>query len=116
MILSPGPAFFLGDPSGKSNGGLGFFREAKSKCLAVGQGNPKDARAETHFDDRETLAGYCPEKPWVKLLLGCGVVRFWISADGVNWARACDPWTQQHSPLGSVGLYCGSRPITAAKH
>jgi hypothetical protein len=109
----PGTGVFLGDGAGKSNGGLSFYREQHSGRRAVGHGNPNDGRTETQFDERETLASFCPAKPWVKMLLGCGVVRFWISADGQHWARACDPWTQQYAGLASVGLYCA--PGSSAK-
>ncbi len=104
----PGTGICWGGEQGKPRAGLGFFRDKRTRQLVVQQGNLGGGNQEKQADITSAPVSFCSSKPWIKLLTGCGTVRIWMSADGLHWVRACDPWMNQQGPLASVGLYCCS--------
>lgn len=50
-----------------------------------------------------------PGKAWIRLLFGCGVLRYWISADGRHWAQPYPARATSIAPGTALGLHCAAR-------
>jgi outer membrane protein assembly factor BamB len=85
--IEPGAGVYLAYDEGRAHEVIRFVRDRRSKQL-VALLRGWDDEWERDFDpatERPTafVAPHC----WVKLLYGCGNLRWWISADGVHWAQ-----------------------------
>jgi outer membrane protein assembly factor BamB len=85
--VEPGAGVYLAYEDGQAYEVIRLVRDRRSQQLvAVLRG--WDDEWERDFDpatERPTafVAPHC----WIKLLYGCGNLRWWISADGVHWAQ-----------------------------
>jgi outer membrane protein assembly factor BamB len=102
--ISPGAGVYLGRQGGRPAEVVRFFRDKRSGQLAA-RLRGADDQCEADFDspaDKPTplSAPHC----WVRLLYGCGNLRWWLSSDGVHWAQV-EP-AKDNAPPGitSIGL------------
>ena len=85
--VTPGAGVYLGKELGVPQEVVRFLKNTKDGRLGVKMTYPDDT---AEFDlgtmaDRVTpmAAPHC----WIKMLMGCGNFRWWISADGQHWAQ-----------------------------
>jgi outer membrane protein assembly factor BamB len=85
--IEPGAGVYLAYDEGRAHEVIRFVRDRRSQQLvAVLRG--WDDEWERDFDPAtERPTAFVPPHCWVKLLYGCGNLRWWISADGVHWAQ-----------------------------
>ncbi|MGE0605946.1 MAG: PQQ-binding-like beta-propeller repeat protein [Pirellulales bacterium] len=113
----PGSGVMLADSRGRPIHRLGFFREHRSGWTSIGFLPPKrDELLSSHDADR-LPAPFVGKRPWIRLVQGPGIIKCWISGDGVHWSPAFDPEASAEGfkPIAQVGLYLlggeGSRGI-----
>jgi outer membrane protein assembly factor BamB len=102
----PGTGFFLAGDDGRPTLQVNFFRERRTGLVSLAPIGFGDGRQDSDHDLNQQPTCYLPERPWLRLLFGCGVFKWWVSDDGVHWGRAWDPLTNQRGPIRAVGLYC----------
>ncbi|HMC10689.1 MAG TPA: PQQ-binding-like beta-propeller repeat protein, partial [Pirellulaceae bacterium] len=102
--LSPGAGVYLGRTDGKPGEVARFFHDRKSGQLAVRLGNDNEER-EADFDSpADKFVPLAQPHCWVRLLYGCGNLRWWLSSDGVHWAQT-EPARDNLAPgIASIGL------------
>lgn len=86
--ISPGAGVHFVYEEGKAFEVIRFYLDRRSQQLAAqirGWDDEWQADLPTP-SDRST--GFVGSKCWVKLLYGCGNVRWWLSSDGAHWAQA----------------------------
>lgn len=54
----------------------------------------------------ERVVPFAGSQIWVRLLFGCGTLRWWASSDGVHWAAAEEPRSYLAGGITRVGLHC----------
>jgi outer membrane protein assembly factor BamB len=104
----PGAGIYLGDEQGAPRFRIGFFHDAKKvrttlEYLAPGGPRTRESRASNnpHAYPVATLA----ERHWIKLLLGGGTLKVWVSGDGQHWGRAFDQVINLRGGAHYAGLY-----------
>jgi|GEM_PF-1206076 len=112
--VTPGTSVFFGRDKGQVEHVLKFLknrRNGRTFARIAWVGDEHENEAETYDQKPEPcLAGkHC----WVKLLYGCGNLRWWLSTDGANWAQV-DPATDgAKGNLTTIGLHVvANRPQT----
>jgi outer membrane protein assembly factor BamB len=86
--ISPGTGVFLGYDKGGTNQVIRFYNSRQLKQLAAKVGGWDDDRdADFPLPAQKPVAAL-NEHCWLKLVLGCGQMRWWLSTDGVHWAQA----------------------------
>lgn len=104
----PGTGVFLGDAKGRPQHQVAFFRESRTGWPSFGFIPPGDTRIESNVDINQQLAPYALKRQWLRLVLGCGTLKCWISPDGVHWSRVLTP-VQSAGGLAAysqLGVYC----------
>lgn len=95
---TPGTGIFFGRADGAPQEILRFASDRRSGRLCVTV--REDDVAEWDFVTKaERVIPYTAPRPWIRMLFGCGVVRWWLSCDGVHWAV---PEAQCGSRTGNV--------------
>jgi hypothetical protein len=65
-----------------------------------------DDRWEHDFPvSQQNLVPYVDSRLWVRMLFGCGMMRWWISCDGRHWAETDLPWQNRPGKVTSIGLH-----------
>jgi outer membrane protein assembly factor BamB len=85
---TPGVGVFLGrGEEGKPYEVVKFLHDQRTGRLGLSLQGDDDAH-ERHFESvDERMTPLVPEQPWLRLLFGCGVLRVWLSGDGVHWSE-----------------------------
>lgn len=101
--LTPGAGIFLSRGNDQIREVLRFFRNPKNGQLYA-QLHFSDDTAEldlpqVHEQPVPIAAPHC----WVKLLYGCGVLKWWISNDGIHWAQPAYP-RETEADITGLGL------------
>ncbi|MCI0357220.1 MAG: PQQ-like beta-propeller repeat protein [Planctomycetaceae bacterium] len=111
--LSPGAGVHFVYDGGKAFEVVRFYLDRRSQQLAAQiRGWDDEWQVELPSpSDRST--GFVGSKCWVKLLYGCGNVRWWLSSDGTHWAQAemAHDGTQPR-PVGIGVQLVANRPDT----
>lgn len=101
---TPGTGIFLGRADGQPCEVMRFVRDRRTgrTCMTV--------RDDDSFEldlpaVGERTVPFVGPRLWIRLLYGCGSVRWSISADGVHWAAPEVPWGGRPSGVGFVGLH-----------
>jgi outer membrane protein assembly factor BamB/tetratricopeptide (TPR) repeat protein len=104
----PGSGIFLGDAQGKPLHVLRFFRESRSGATSFGFVSPGDSRTESNHDLAQHPTPLALKRQWLRLVLGCGTLKCWTSADGKQWSQAIAPVQSVKglAPFQSIGLSC----------
>lgn len=110
---TPGAGIFLGrGAEGKPHEVVKFLRDQRTGQLGISMHGDDDTR-ERHFEAvDERITPLTPEPTWVRLLFGCGILRCWVSGDGVHWAEPFfDLRTHLPGDVTHLGLhYPANRP------
>ncbi len=112
----PGSGLYLGDHQGKPLASVGWFRDQKSGIAVLDYSTSTGFRDTVSVDDRRRVAPYVRGRTWVKLVLGAGTLKCYISGDGLNFSPLGEKFeTSALTGCQSLGLYClpgGDRGIT----
>lgn len=85
---SPGAAVFLGrGDEGRPFEIVKFLRDQRTGRLCLALHGDDDAFERQFESVEERTVPFVAERPWLRLLFGCGVLRCWLSADGRHWAE-----------------------------
>lgn len=101
-----GSRLFLAGDDGRPKYALGFFREPRSKGVSLAFIGAFDGRMDWEFDPNHHPAPLMPERFWLRLVFGCGILKCWSSTDGVHWGRPIEPLTNLEGPFERIGLAC----------
>ncbi|MGC1275615.1 MAG: PQQ-binding-like beta-propeller repeat protein [Planctomycetaceae bacterium] len=110
--LTPGTGLYLGDADGRPIHTLfaSESRTAGAPLLAFGWsnrgGNVPEPRWKWDVDPKQELTPAVGAGSWVKLVVGRGGLKTFISGDGVHWgpgARA--PERNIRGPMASIGIF-----------
>ena len=102
--ITPGTGVFLGRAEGLPAEAIRFVRDRRSgrTCLTM---RDDDTTFEQEFPPvTDHTVAFAAEHQWLRLIFGCGAVRWWISPDGVHWAIPEAPWGSRAGNVTSVGL------------
>ena len=104
----PGTGIFLGDAQGRPLHQVGFFRDARSGATSFAFLAPGDNRTQSNHDLNQHPVPYALKRQWLRLVLGCGTLKCWTSADGEHWSRALAPLQNPDGlqAYSQLGLYC----------
>ncbi len=113
---SPGTGLYLGDHQGKPVAALGAFREQRTGQVVLDYSTRAGSRDTHQIDDRRVATPYVTDRCWLKLVLGAGAWKCFISADGVNFTPMGERF-ETNVPAGchTLGMYClagGNRQLT----
>lgn len=102
--IMPGTGVYLGRENGKPEEAVRFYRDRRSGQLGArisGAGDDWEADFDSPADKPTPLVNsHC----WLRLLYGCGNVRWWLSGDGLHWAQT-EPARDNAPPsVASIGL------------
>jgi len=103
-----GTGIFLGRQDGQPKEVVRFARDRRTGRLCVTL--REDELHEHDFrSPNEYNLPFAPEPIWIRLFFASGSLRWWISADGVNWALADLPLAYRSGGISHVGLHCVSK-------
>ncbi len=107
---TPGVGVFLGPPDAPPREVLRFVSDTEGRATHVRMQADPNEQIRSQPLDKEPLA-LTTGAAWIRLLFGCGVLRSWISHDGVHWAQPYPARPYPVSAATSVGLhYAADRP------
>jgi outer membrane protein assembly factor BamB len=104
--VSPGAGVFLGDAEGRPIHTVVIQRDPRSGQLGLGLRSLDEAAAPGRFDAPHEPAPVVASNVWLRLVLGVGSLKCWISGDGEHWSRAVDPRPATPQPYLHVGIVC----------
>ncbi len=105
---TPGTGVYLGRKNGQPKEIVRFARDRRTGRLCVIL--REDELHEHDFRPvNEHIAPIASEPVWIRLLLASGSLRWWISADGVNWALPDLPLAYRTGGISHIGLHCVSK-------
>ncbi len=110
---SPGMGIFLGrGPQGEPHEVVKFLRDQRTGRLGLSMQSDDDTHERQFESVEERTAALTPDPAWVRLLFGCGILRCWLSVDGVHWAEPFfDPRSSLPGDVTHLGLhYVANRP------
>ncbi len=86
---TPGASVFVADDEGEYAEVLRFMHDRAHGGQGVWIVNANDGRQDAHENLDNGPSPLVGEQAWIRILCGGGVMRAWLSADGVHWAS---PW------------------------
>ena len=105
---TPGAGVFLGRQDGQPREIVRFVRDRRTGRLCVTV--REDELHEQEFRPvAEHPVPFASESVWIRLFFASGSLRWWISADGVNWALADLPLAYRSGGVTHIGLHCISK-------
>lgn len=105
---TPGTGVYLGREEGQPKEIVRFARDRRTGRLCVML--REDELYEHDFGPvNESVLPVASEPVWIRLLLASGSLRWWISADGVNWALPDLPLAYRTGGISHIGLHCVSK-------
>lgn len=99
---TPGTGLFLADAERRPIAGLGFFRRSGTGQMLFGYHSAQDDNWERSADNNQILS-LTKGDQWFRLVLGAGIVKWWISTDGKHWSLAA-PTAEN---VDRVPAFCG---------
>jgi len=105
---TPGAGVFLGRQDGEPREVLRFV------SASDGQGMHLRLQTDPHEEVRKQPldkgpVALAPGKAWIRLLFGCGVLRYGISSDGRYWAQPYAGRSSLTGPVTTLGLHYAPR-------
>jgi hypothetical protein len=102
---TPGSSLCLTRADGQPPQVIRWMRNQRDgrTCLTM-RGNDDAYQAE-YGAINERIVAYASPRQFVRLLFGCGQLRWWISADGVNWAEPEEPVNNLPGGISHIGLF-----------
>jgi hypothetical protein len=112
--LSPGAGIYLGRKDGNPHEVLRIARHRRDGSLGVLMAGNDDLHEHDFGEVKDrTMPLASPERQWFRLLYGAGLVRWWMSSDGVHWAEPDWPEKTRFEDARSLGLHCTARAAGA---
>jgi outer membrane protein assembly factor BamB len=112
--VTPGTSVFFGRDKDQVEHTLRFLknrRDGRTFARIMWIGDEHENEADVHTQKPE--ACIADARCWVKLLYGCGNLRWWLSADGVHWAQIEHATDGAKGNLATLGLHVvANRPQT----
>ena len=103
--LSPGTGIFLADRHMIPSGVLRLLNHRRDGRLIV-QFRSADDLYEHDLGTVVTRSiPYAGQRLFVKFVRGCGILRWWMSVDGENWAEPNLPFHQPYPDANFIGLF-----------
>lgn len=104
----PGSGVFLGDEQGQVQHKVAFLRDSRGGQTSLSFLPPADKRIESSEDIAQRPAPYVLKQHWIKLILGCGIIKNYVSDDGVHFSRGDAPGQSPGGlkPCSTLGVYC----------
>ena len=97
--------FFGRGENGDAHELVRFGRNKRDGSLCITPAY-NDANYEHDFGVlRERFVPLVQPHLWVKLIYGCGVIRWFTSVDGIHWGEAGAPFGRRHPDVTSIGLH-----------
>ncbi|MFN0018149.1 MAG: PQQ-binding-like beta-propeller repeat protein [Pirellulaceae bacterium] len=85
--LTPGSGVYLGKELGAPQEVVRFMKNTKDGRLGVKMTYPDDTAEFDLGTLADRVVPTVPQHCWIKLLMGCGNFRWWVSCDGQHWAQ-----------------------------
>ncbi|HND52167.1 MAG TPA: PQQ-binding-like beta-propeller repeat protein, partial [Pirellulaceae bacterium] len=107
---SPGTSLFLskdGQPSGRF---LRFVSEKRNGGLGLLWSYDDEKREDTWPVVPERAANMTSDSPWLKFIIGCGLIRTWKSEDGDRWVELQPPVKLPTTDTTHLGLHHVASP------
>ncbi|NLF70603.1 MAG: PQQ-binding-like beta-propeller repeat protein [Candidatus Anammoximicrobium sp.] len=101
---TPGAGVFLGRQDGGPREVLRFVRNPVDKRVHLSLQTDAEAEVRVQPIDK-TPVPLAPGKAWIRLLYGCGVLRWWTSCDGRHWAQPERAVSSLSGPVTTIGLH-----------
>lgn len=105
---SPGTGVYLGREDGQPKQIVRFVRDRRTGRLCV-MLREDELYEHDYRPVNENLVPVASEPVWIRLFFASGSLRWWISADGVNWALADLPLAHRTGGISHIGLHCVSK-------
>ena len=101
---TPGAGVFLGRQDDGPHEVLRFVRNPVDNRVHLSL--QTDAADEVRLQPIDKApVPLAPGKAWIRLLYGCGVLRWWISCDGRHWAQPERAASSLTGPVTTIGLH-----------
>jgi outer membrane protein assembly factor BamB len=101
---TPGTGLFLGDRNGQPVHVVGLRRERKTGAPAWAFLDLRTRNFETGGNAAVERVPFAGPGQWLRIIVGCGTLKFQVSGDGRNWGRALDPLRGTRGELFQLGL------------
>ncbi|MCE9525536.1 MAG: hypothetical protein K8R36_05730, partial [Planctomycetales bacterium] len=85
--LTPGSGVFLGKEQGAPQEVVRFLKNTKGGRLGVKMTYPDDTAEFDLGTLADRVTPMVDQHCWIKMLMGCGNFRWWVSCDGRHWAQ-----------------------------
>ncbi|MES2793967.1 MAG: hypothetical protein V4719_30415, partial [Planctomycetota bacterium] len=102
---TPGTGVYLGTGAGQPIHRLGFCRENGTKATCLAWLRPGEQHVDFSYDVQNQIVPFTGDKQWLRLVMGVGSLKCWISSDGIHWGRALDPLRSIRGGCLEFGLY-----------
>lgn len=101
---TPGAGVFLGREDGGPHEVLRFVANPLDNRMHVSLQTDALAQERLQPIDKAPVP-LTPGQAWIRLLYGCGVLRWWISCDGRHWAQPEKGASSLTGPVTTIGLH-----------
>lgn len=101
---TPGTGLFVADGDRRPIAGLGFFRRPGTGQLLFGYHSAQDDTWERAADNNQILPLTKGDR-WFRLVVGGGIVKWWISPDGKHWSLVAPTAENTERAAAFCGLF-----------
>jgi hypothetical protein len=108
-----GCGLYLGDAAGRPICLLRVVQDRSKKLQAIAWQDLSDSAEVSLPDWQEEPVALPGSSLWLRLVAGCGEVRWWISPDGQHWAQPHVPQKVAALPARTLGVHFPARVPTA---
>lgn len=102
---TPGTGVFLRCADGNAHEFIRFVENPRDKSLCLNRRGADDTWSVDLGAVHERLVARAAPQMWIRLLYGCGRLRWWISSDGVHWAEPHDYPADTPGNVSHVGIH-----------
>lgn len=101
--FTDGTGVFIGGDQRRPSHVLRFVKDTHSGrvCAVLKDFDTRELKLP---DVQEAFLPVAPQSPWIRLLLACGCVHWWISDDGEHWVSGDKNWGDLSDPATHFGL------------
>jgi len=105
---TPGAGVFFGRQDGEPREVLRFVTASDGQGMHLRLQTDPNEEVRKQPLDKGPVA-LAPGKAWIRMLYGCGVLRYWISSDGRYWAQPHAARSSLTGPVTAFGLHYAHR-------
>jgi len=102
----PGTGIYLADSDGRHRQWIAFQSDRRtgnivlSCCCPGSRAQPNNLRPETN------VIAFAGRGQWLRVIVAAGLVKYWISGDGVHWSTPVDNPLSLSRPCSRIGIFC----------